>query len=142
MIFSSASSFLPWTSHLHQQDLGGKGKMLLLPLQVAPKRLTQHSIHPAAAPTGRLALQSEFGLFPALWGWKPWDGESGRRVASKTGWSVPRQGDNVPQRSLLPIPKHLGSPSAHGEPASFPQPLPLFGAQELGSCTVSKKLPW
>ena len=40
------------------------------------------------------------------------------------------------------IPKHLGSPPAPGEPASFPQPLPLFGAQELGSCTVSKKLPW
>lgn len=107
LIFSSASSFLAWTNHLHQQDLGDRGKMLLLPLQVAPKCLTQHSIHPAAAPTWRLVLQSEFEPFPAPWGWKPWDGESRRRVASKTGWSVPRQEGSVPQGSLVPIPKHL-----------------------------------
>lgn len=30
----------------------------------------------------------------------------------------------------------------HGELLSSPQPLPLFGAQELESCIVSKKLPW
>lgn len=68
--------------------------------------------------------------------WREW------KVASKTGWSVPRQEGSVPRGSLVLIPKHLGSPSAHGEPASFPQPLPLFGAQELRPCTVSKKLPW
>lgn len=77
LIFSSASSFLPWTSHLHQQDLGGRGKMQLLPLQVAPKCLTQHTIHPAAVPTWRLALQSEFEPFSSTvgleaMGWGEW----------------------------------------------------------------------
>lgn len=142
LIFSSASSFLPWTSHLHQQDVGDRGKMLLLPLQAAPKHLTQHSIHQQQFPHGGWFCKVNLSLFPAPWGWKTWDGESARRVASKTGWSVPRQEGSVPQGSLVPIPKHLGSPSAHGEPASFPQPLPLFGAQELRSCTVSKRLPW
>lgn len=37
---------------------------------------------------------------------------------------------------------HGESGCMHGELLSSPQPLPLFGAQELGSCTVSKKLPW
>lgn len=75
LIFSSASP--PWTSHLHQQDLGGRGKMLLLPLQAAPECLTQHSIHPAVIPTWSLALQSEFEHFSSTvgleaMGWREW----------------------------------------------------------------------
>lgn len=74
-------------------------------------------------------------LLLVLWGQERWGGEGRRRVASGTRKSATRL-------HAHPIPKHLGSLSTRGEPASFPQPLPLFGAQELESCTVSKKLSW
>lgn len=113
MIFSSASSFLPWTSHLHQQDLGGKGKMLLLPLQVAPKRLTQHSIHPAAVPTRRLALQSEFEPFSSTMGleavgWREWKegSKQDRVVCPKTrgqcATKVPAPHPQAPGEPICP----------------------------------------
>lgn len=142
LILSSASSSLLWTSHLHQQDLGDRGKMLLLPLQVAAKCLTQHSIHPAAVPTWRLILQTQFESFSSTTGleatgWRDWkeDSKRDRMVCPKTrGHCVTR----VPG----PHPQAPGEPICPQGASILPQLLPLFGAQELRSCTVSKKLPW
>lgn len=66
LIFSSASSFLPWTSHLHQQDLGDRGKMLLLPLQVAPKCLDSTAPIQQRFPHGGWFCKVNLSLFPAL----------------------------------------------------------------------------
>lgn len=111
LIFSSASSSLPWTSNLHQQDLGGRGKMLFLPLQVVPECLTQHSIHPAVIPTWSLVLQSEFEPFSStvgleVMGWIEWKegSKQDRVVCPKTrGQSATRVPDLHPQAPEEPI---------------------------------------
>lgn len=82
-------------------------------------------------------------LFLGAMGWR--EQKEGSKQDGAWGGVVcpkPRRGKSTTRLHAHPIPKHLGRLSARGEPASFPQPLPLFGAQELRSCTVSKKLPW
>lgn len=124
LIFSLASPSLLWTSHLHQQDLGDRGKMLLLPLQVAPKCLTQHSIHPAAVLTWRLVLQSEFESFSSTtgleaMGWRDW------KEGSKQDTMVcPKTRGQCVTRVPGPHPQHLGTHlptgSQHPSHSCFP----------------------
>lgn len=147
----------------------GTSFLLSPPAACKAKGKTPPGLH-LATPARRAALGAMFfrkktalpfpGLLVLSRGVHP-DGEGGRRAEKGIGRRAQhpapsRRSKNSPE---MPCPEPRGekghqaprspcpqAPGVHGcvrgELASSPQPLPLFGARQLRSCKVSKKLPW